>query len=208
MSTRNRLAERKYDRNILCAIAAFAIGLNAVSFADTYHPSVPQPGPPEWAQGGQSTYKAPASYPKIDALRAKRIKGEPLDEALGGRTQFGTPVTPRTAECFPAEPRDLFWQMDWVSGKNGQLEPLDFDEDGDGAVSNEDRDAIRGRNTWLLWGGGNETFWAWLQEHGYGLTDFLILMDSRRRATAPVRGRLGHRRCDGVLLPHARSLRK
>jgi len=42
----------------------------------------------------------------------------------------------------------------WTAGS------MDFDEEWDGAVSNEDRDGIRGRNTWLLWGGGNEAFWA------------------------------------------------
>lgn len=120
------------------------------------------------------------------------IPGEPLDEAKSGRTLRGTPVTPRTDECFPAEPRDLFWQMDWVA-KEGHLVPLDFDEDASSAkdpatgiwmsgLTDSERDGIRGRNTWLLWGGGNETFWGWLQERGYGLTDYLILMDSRQRA--------------------------
>jgi cytochrome c5 len=83
--------------------------------------------------------------------------------------------------------------MDWVAGKDGQLVPLDFDEDASSkmdpstgevasGVSDSERDGIRGRNTWLLWGGGNEAFWGWLQERGYGLTDYLILMDSRQRA--------------------------
>lgn len=108
----------------------------------------------------------------------------PLDEAMGGRTLKGTPITPRTPECFPAEPRNFFWQMDKVAtGPNGELQPLNFDADGDGKISDKERDAIRGRNTWLLWGGGNEAFWGWLQEQGYGLTDYLILMDSRRRGT-------------------------
>jgi hypothetical protein len=110
------------------------------------------------------------------------IKGEALDEAKGGKTVRGTPVAPRTEYCFPAEPRDLFWQMDQVVWKKGGLEPLDFDENQDGVVDNSERDAIRGRNTWLLWGGGNEAFWGFLQEQGFGLTDFLILMDSRQRA--------------------------
>lgn len=112
------------------------------------------------------------------------ISGEALDEAMSGMTQVGkTPVARRTPECFPSEPRDLFWKMDQVADAKGQLQPLDFDEDGDGKVSDEERNAIRGRNTWLLWGGGNEAFWGWLQERGYGLTDFLILMDSRRRGS-------------------------
>src|SRR5687768_11563702 len=96
----------------LWAIAALATGLNTVSLADPYHPSAPQPAPSRYAP---TTYDAPRSYPKIDALRAKRVKGEPLDEALGGKTLiYGTPVTPRTDYCFPAEPRDVFWQMDQV----------------------------------------------------------------------------------------------
>src|SRR5439155_2781624 len=94
----------------------------------------------------------------------------------------GTTVTPPTEDCFPAEPRDLFWRMDWVvDPKTGKLGPIDFDENLDDVVDNSERDAIRGRNTWLLWGGGNETFWGWLQEQGYGLQDFLVLLDSRGR---------------------------
>lgn len=117
---------------------------------------------------------------------------EAVDEAMGGRTLRGTPVTPRTEDCFPAEPRDLFWEMDWVVDENGNLGPIDFDENRNGVIDDpppdakgnrpgSERDAIRGRNTWLLWGGGNEAFWGWLQERGYGLQDFLILLDSRRR---------------------------
>jgi hypothetical protein len=113
----------------------------------------------------------------------RTIEGEAVDEARAGMTLNGTAVSLRTAECFPAEPRDLFWQMDMVAGPDGKLQPLNFDENGDNKVDDEERNAIRGRNTWLLWGGGNEAFWAWLQEKGYGLTDFLILMDSRRRGS-------------------------
>ena len=111
------------------------------------------------------------------------IKGEAVDEARSGMTLNGTPVSLRTPECFPAEPRDVFWQMDMVAGPDGKLQPLNFDENGDGKISDKERDAIRGRNTWLLWGGGNETFWDWLETKGYGLTDFIILMDSRRRGS-------------------------
>ena len=41
---------------------------------------------------------------------------------------------------------------------------------------------ILGRNTWMLWCGGNEGFWDWLGTHGYGFTDLLKVIDTRRRA--------------------------
>jgi hypothetical protein len=115
-------------------------------------------------------------------LEGTIVPGEAQDEAKSGKTSRGTPVRRRTEYCFPAESRDLLWQMDMVaSGDKGELKPLNFDENGDNKVDVGERDAIRGRNTWLLWGAGNEAFWGWLQERGYGLTDFLILMDSRKR---------------------------
>lgn len=42
---------------------------------------------------------------------------------------------------------------------------------------------IKGRNTWLLWTGGDEAFWDYMSQHSYGLSDLLKTLDSRRRAT-------------------------
>jgi hypothetical protein len=180
-----RLPHRKYALIIIALftiLGAFAIRLYADNKgADRGYPATS-------GRAVHSAYgKSGKSYP------AGTIRGEALDEAKGGRTLHGTLVAPRTEYCFPAEPRDLLWQMDQVVWKKGSLEPLDFDEDLSSkkdpvtgilmsGITDKERDAIRGRNTWLLWGGGNETFWGWLQERGYGLTDFLILMDSRQRA--------------------------
>jgi hypothetical protein len=112
---------------------------------------------------------------KVDPSAAK-------DEPEAGRTTEGTPVEKRIEECFPAEPRNVFWQVDQIaSGPGGKLQPINYDLDGDGRISDEERNAIRGQNTWILWGEGDETFWGWLQERGYGLVDFLILLDSRQR---------------------------
>ena len=38
-----------------------------------------------------------------------------------------------------------------------------------------------GRNTWMMWCGGNEAFWDWLSNHSYGFMDFVKLIDSRKR---------------------------
>lgn len=84
---------------------------------------------------------------------------EPLDEAMGGRTLKGTPVKQRLPECFPAEPQDVFYEMDQVvSGPGGTPQPLNFDADNNHMISDKERDAIRGRNTWLLWGEGTRSF--------------------------------------------------
>jgi hypothetical protein len=124
----------------------------------------------------------PDSQPGWQQFLTKLDPDAAKDEPQGGRTAQGTPVEKRTEECFPAEPRNLFWEVDKVaSGPGGALERLNYDVDGDGKISDQERDAIRGQNTWMLWGEGNETFWGWLQERGYGLADFLILLDSRQR---------------------------
>ena len=105
--------------------------------------------------------------------------GAPQDEAQGGLTALGTPLNKRNEHCFPAEARNLYSEVDMVAGPDGVLKPFDY-TDGAGVTENG-RKAIKGQNTWLLWGEGNEAFWGWLQERGYGLVDFLILVDSRER---------------------------
>ena len=42
-------------------------------------------------------------------------------------------------------------------------------------------DEVAGRNTWMLWTGGNEAFWDWMARNAYGLVDFVKVIDSRRR---------------------------
>src|SRR5205085_2611793 len=79
---------------------------------------------------GQDSYQtSPASGKYYDkhydwqhgAYPPGTIKGEAVDEARSGMTLNRTPVSIRTPECFPAEPRDIFWQMDMVSGSDGKL---------------------------------------------------------------------------------------
>lgn len=173
------------------ALLAAAIGMKAALLADPVHPPVLAPAAPAVAKLTPLAPKPPAILERVNELRANADKSEPMDEALAGKTMKGTPVMPRTPECFPAESRDLFWKMDMVAtDKDGPLHPLNFDTNGDGKIDNAERNAIRGRNTWLLWGGGNETFWNWLAQDGYGITDFLVMLDARRRGDRFVRAGL------------------
>jgi hypothetical protein len=64
---------------------------------------------------------------------------------------------------YPAASADLFHDMD------GGIE-LTPDE-------------IKGRNSWIMWTGGNEAFWERMSRRGYGLIDFLKTIDSRSRFT-------------------------
>jgi hypothetical protein len=94
---------------------------------------------------------------------------------------------------FRPEPRDIFHMMDQVvtpaqtvgpDGKaatEGKLIPLQFNLTDAHDPSNRDQRAVFGRNTWILWCAGNEHFWDWLAQNGYGVLDFLQAIDSRRR---------------------------
>lgn len=106
----------------------------------------------------------------------------PEDEPQAGTTARGTPLTQRNERHFPAESRNLFHRVDMVwSDAQGALVPFDYSAD-EGARADAARDAIRGKNTWILWGAGTEEFWGWFQEEGYGLGDLLVLLDSRKRS--------------------------
>lgn len=124
----------------------------------------------------------PDSQPGWERSETTAEAAAPQDEPAGGQTARGTPVNIRRPDCLPAEYRNVFFGVDGVpTGNDGALEPFDY-TDGHGRVTKEGRAAIRGQNTWMLWGEGNDTFWGWLQEEGYGLVDFLVLLDSRNRA--------------------------
>jgi hypothetical protein len=68
----------------------------------------------------------------------------------------------KTANDYPEVATDIFQGMD-----NGT--PLTPEE-------------IKGRNTWLLWTGGNEAFWDYMSQRSYGLSDLLKTLDTRRRS--------------------------
>jgi cytochrome c5 len=109
----------------------------------------------------------------------------PPDETAKQFTPGGVKIFKRDKRCFPTENRNLFSEVDKVAvtvdGKP-ELRPMDY-LDKTGVVPENARNAIRGQNTWMLWGEGNDAFWGWVQQHGYGIVDFLVLLDSNKRET-------------------------
>jgi hypothetical protein len=78
----------------------------------------------------------------------------------------------KTAADFPADDFDYFAEMDMIAAPSSDR----------GAASALSRliltpDEIKGRNTWMMWAGGNEAFWDWLANHSYGFLDLLKLVD-------------------------------
>src|SRR5437588_2865763 len=67
----------------------------------------------------------------------------------------------KSVSDFPETRLDLFREMDGAIHLTGE--------------------EIAGRNTWMLWTGGNEAFWDYMARYGYGLVDFLKTIDSRQR---------------------------
>lgn len=47
------------------------------------------------------------------------------------------------------------------------------------SLTDEER---KGRNTWLIWTGGNQEFWNHMATHSFGTVDLLKILDSRKRA--------------------------
>ena len=107
-----------------------------------------------------------------------RFANQPIDAAH----PVDAGSTNHTINDFPPEPKDVFHLMDQVADSNEDLHPIDFGV-ANGVIdpSSKGQKAIYGRNTWLLWCGGNEDFWDWLSQDAYGVLDFLKMIDSRKR---------------------------
>jgi hypothetical protein len=127
--------------------------------------------------------QSPFLQPDWDAHQTRPDPDAPEDEAMSGLTAAGTPVNRRKVSDFPIEPRNLFREVDQVyDPKTQDLAPFNY-HNAEGNLDEKGIEAIKGQNTWMLWGEGNEAFWDWLQQHGYGLVDFMVLLDSRARAS-------------------------
>ena len=46
-------------------------------------------------------------------------------------------------------------------------------------LTDETADEIKGRNTWMMWTGGNQAFWNHVARKGTGFIDLLKLLDNR-----------------------------
>jgi hypothetical protein len=96
-------------------------------------------------------------------LLARVATADIVDEA---KAQGKTPAD------FPADDYDYFRDMDMRpdgtidANGNSVLKPLDLT-----------KDEIKGRNTWMMWCGGNDVFWDYLSTHSYGFMDLLKLCD-------------------------------
>src|SRR5260370_37280363 len=76
------------------------------------------------------------------------------------------------AEDFPAATKDFFHDMDMI-GKPDEDQPAT-----PAPLELTDPDQIRGRNTWVMWCGGNKGFLGWCCQHKYGFLDFLKIVCS------------------------------
>jgi hypothetical protein len=99
----------------------------------------------------------------------------PPDEATAKYFPNRTPSPQELAEAartyFPPATADYFREMDMVASPDGKgLVELKLTPD-----------QVKGRNAWVMWGGGNEAFWDWLARHSYGAIDLLKLVDSNER---------------------------
>ena len=90
-------------------------------------------------------------------------------------------TTSHTINDFRPESRDIFHLMDQTADAHGNLKPMDFSAPQPEDQNNPAQQAIYGRNTWMMWCGGDEYFWDWLSQDAYGVLDFLRMLDSRKR---------------------------
>lgn len=96
--------------------------------------------------------------------------GKVLDEAL---------CSGRTAESFPAAYEDYFRDMDYGVTKNPTEVAAALNPYVPG-ISPQDavKAAVRGRNNWIVWSGGNDRFWDILSKRSVGTLDFLKTLSS------------------------------
>ncbi len=103
-----------------------------------------------------NTHRRKFPWPPILAVVVVLLAGCTPKDAVDEATASG-----QTVADFPETRVDVFREMD----RGIALTP----------------DEAAGRNTWMLWTGGNEAFWDYLARYGYGFVEFLKVIDSRER---------------------------
>ncbi len=120
--------------------------------------------------------------------------GVPDDEAMAAAKAAGKTPDQAAREFYPQLIVNYFRGMDVISAPAGSTstnlletwpDPLLDLHPQRGARVLMDPVAtpseVLGRNTWMIWCGGNEAFWDWLADHSLGFMDLLKLLDSRKR---------------------------
>ena len=93
------------------------------------------------------------AVPIVLLLSCQSLPFLPQHPGTPGEVEDEARVAKRNAASFPAADEDYFADMD--SGV--KLTP----------------EEIKGRNTWIIWTGGNDKFWDELSRISYGTIDFL-----------------------------------
>ncbi len=100
-------------------------------------------------------------------------ENEQADNVTGradGEDQIVDEATERglTVSDLKIASTNIFQQMDQVPDDQGNLKPLGLTEE-----------EIKGRNTWILWTGGDQRFWDRMARTSVGLIDLLKLVDTK-----------------------------
>ena len=117
------------------------------------------------------------------------------DEAMrrADKEDFGVEQAAETYFTYRGEAPDFFRGMDSISHRVGGVPDQLLSTAQDAAetrvvapnLQNEGfscpNSEVVGRNTWMIWCGGNEGFWDYLATDSLGFIDFVKLVDSRKR---------------------------
>lgn len=159
--------------------------------------SAPHQATPQETPRDEAARPCPADLDPGDRTKAWWCGYDPLtivDEAADPPrlTAFQEHAYPNISAVPTETIRDLDWTC--IDGKCGGLLDPDFilgrelthvwkpEKPGDPELSmsaEQLQRAIKGRNSWLLWTGGNHGFWDHMARRGFGLADFVKLLDNR-----------------------------
>jgi len=142
-------------------------------------------------------------------------KAPPVDDAVRRYVREHPGTTPQVAaveavaeyKLFPEHAGDYFAGMDFGYEPVGQAEEPARAKVA-GSPHSYTEDEWRGRNTWMMWTGGNHTFLDYLSRDSNGLVDLLRLLDARhvsRRDRFRLMGLVpepGMKECDGTNAQH------